>query len=99
MSEEQNKSNFVLGFLIGSSVSLITTLILHPRSGANTRRVLRKTSQALPQIVQDFSSTLPIHTRHWSFVASKKWQKTLHRFQVALKAGLEASKNLEQEKN
>lgn len=99
MSEEQKNSNFMMGFLIGSSVSMITTLILHPRGGAFARLILRKTSEALPQLVQDFSSTLQIHTHNLSFSTSKKWQRTLRRFQVAIKAGLEASKNLDQEKH
>ena len=96
MSEEQKNSNFIMGVLIGSSLSLIATLIYHPRSGADTRKVLTKTAQALPQIVQDISSTLQIHTHNLSFAASKKWQKTLHRLQVAIKAGVEASKNIDE---
>ena len=96
MSDEQKNSNFMMGFLIGSSISMITTLIFHPRSGANTRKLLRKTAQALPQIAEDFSSSAQIHTHNLSVSAHRKWQKTLHRLQVAIKAGVEASKNIEE---
>lgn len=93
MSDEQKNSNFIIGFLIGSSISAIATLIFHPRSGKENRQILRKTSQALPQIAEDFSSTLQIHTNNLFFFTNKKWQHTLHRFQVAIKAGVEASRN------
>jgi gas vesicle protein len=95
MSDEQQNSNFMIGFLIGSSLSTIVALMFHPHTGAQTRKILGKTAQALPQLAQDFSSTLQIHTHNLSLLANKKWQRTLHRLQVAIKAGVEASRNLE----
>ena len=92
MSDEQKNNNFIIGFLIGSSISTIATLIFHPRSGAENRRILRKTSQALPQIAEDVSSTLQIHAHNLFFFTNNKWQRTLHRFQIAIKAGIEASR-------
>lgn len=100
MSDEQKNNNFIIGFLIGSSISTITALIFHPRSGAENRQILRKTSQALPQIAEDLSYTLQIHTNNLFRFTNKKWQRTLHRFQVAIKAGFEASRtNSEQPKS
>ena len=93
MSDEQKNSNFIIGFLIGSSISMIATLILYPRSGEKNRQVLRKTSQALPQMADDFATTLQMHTNNWLFLSQKKWHKTLRRFQLAVKAGVEASRN------
>lgn len=95
MSDEQQNGNFMIGFLIGSSLSTIVTLMFHPRTATQTRKILRKTAQALPQIAQDFSSTLQIHTHNLSLLANKKWQRTLNRWQVAIKAGVEASRNFE----
>ncbi len=92
MSDEQQNNNFVIIFLITSSLTTIVTLIFHPRSAAATRKILCKTSQALPDMMKDLSSTLQIHTRNLSFSTAKKYQQTLQRLQVAIKAGIEASK-------
>ena len=93
MSEEQKNNNFIIGFLIGSSLSMIATLIFHPRSGNQSRQILRKTSEALPQITEDVASSLQTHTSNLLFSTNKKWQRAFHRFQIAIKAGVEAARN------
>ena len=92
MSDESNNNNFWLGFFLASSVTTVATIIFHPRNAVKTRKILRKTSQALPQIANDFFSTLQTHSQNISSSAAGKWQRNLHRLQVAVKAGIEASK-------
>ena len=92
MSNESNNNNFWLGFLIASSVTSLATIIFHPRNAVETKKILHKTSQALPQIAKDFVSTLQIHSQNISASATGKWQRNLHRLQVAVKAGVEESR-------
>ncbi len=91
MSDEQKNNNFVVGLVIGSSISTIATLVFHPRSGEQTRKILTKTAQALPSMAEDISSSLNTHTNKLSFLSGQKWQRTLHRFQVAVEAGKQAT--------
>jgi gas vesicle protein len=97
MSEKTQNEQFILGFLIASSISIITVLIFHPLSGKQTRKLCKKTAEAMPQIAADLSSTIQIQTRNLSFTVNKKWHKTLRRLRVAIKAGVEASKNFDQQ--
>ena len=92
MSEEKNNDRFLLGIIIGSSISTVVSLLFHPQTGAKTRQIIVKTSEAIPELIKDFSTTLKIH-RHdlWDF-SSKKLQNTIRRVQVAIDAGIEASK-------
>ena len=92
MSEEQNNDRFLVGFIIGSSITTIASLIFHPKSGAKTRQILAKTSEAIPDLVKDFSTTLKIHGQDLSVFSRQKWQNTIRRVQVAIDAGIQASK-------
>ena len=77
MSEEKNNHRFLPGIIIGSSISTVVSLLFHPKTGAKTRQIIAKTSEAIPELIKDFSTTLKIH-RHdlWDF-SSKKLQNTI----------------------
>ena len=92
MSEEQNNDRFLVGLIIGSSITTIVSLLFHPQSGAKTRQILAKTSEAIPDLVKDFSTTLKIHGQDFSVFSRQKWQNTVRRVKVAIDAGIQAGK-------
>jgi gas vesicle protein len=93
MSQDQKNSNFIVGLVIGSGIATVATLLLSPRNGSENRQLLKKTAQALPEMAQDFSSTLKVNRRRLSQSALKKWDNTLDRLKIAVAAGVEASQN------
>ncbi|WP_373479454.1 YtxH domain-containing protein [Geminocystis sp.] len=93
MSENQKNSNFIVGFIVGGVVATVTTILLTPSSGKENRKVLRKTAQALPEMAEDFSSSVQINSNRISESARQKWDNTLNRLKVAISAGIEASQN------
>ncbi|BAQ61402.1 hypothetical protein GM3708_1808 [Geminocystis sp. NIES-3708] len=93
MSQDQKNNNFIIGLVVGSGIATIATLLFSPRNGSENRKVLKKTAEALPEIAQDFSSTLQVNRHRLSTSALKKWDNTLDRLKTAIIAGVEASQN------
>jgi len=90
MSNQQS-GVFVRVFLIGAALGTIAGLIVAPRSGKETRKILKKSALALPELAEDLSTTIQLHADHLSETALRNWDDTLLRLQDAIAAGLEAS--------
>jgi gas vesicle protein len=87
-----NTGAFLGGLVIGGVAGLVAGMVLAPRSGRETRRVLRKTVAALPELTTDVSDSLHIQSQRWKGLIREQWQNTWERFQNALKAGVEAGR-------
>ena len=87
----QRSGVFISGFLIGAALGTIAGLIVAPRSGKETRKILKKSVLALPELAEDLSTTLQLHADRLSETALRNWDDTLVRLQDAIAAGLEAS--------
>lgn len=99
MSQEEKNTAFMMGLLLGSSIATVATFLLTPRTGKENRQILRKTAQALPEMAEDISTTMQTNTNRLSASALKKWHNTLERLQVAIAAGIEASRPSSEEKS
>ena len=88
-----NKSagSFIGGLLLGSAIGTITGLLIAPRTGRDTRQLLKKSADALPELAEDLSTTLQFQADRLSESALRNWDGTLTRLQEAITAGLEAS--------
>jgi gas vesicle protein len=91
MSKKNAGGSLFVGILIGSLVGTVTGLLLAPRSGRETRRILKKSADALPELVEDLATTLQLQTDNLSESAQRNWQGTLDRLREAIAAGVEAS--------
>ncbi|MEL7037090.1 MAG: YtxH domain-containing protein [Cyanobacteria bacterium J06592_8] len=90
MSNNRSGS-FIGGFILGSAVGTVVGLLVAPRSGKETRQVLKKSAQALPELVEDLSTTVQMQADRLSESAGRNWEDTLTRLKEAVAAGLEAS--------
>lgn len=88
-----NKSSesFVGGIILGATIGALTGLLLAPRSGRETRRVLKKSARALPELIEDFSYTLHLQADRLSDATLQNWEDTLNRLRAAVIAGKAAS--------
>jgi gas vesicle protein len=69
----------------------LTGILLAPRTGRETRQLLRKSADALPEIAEDLSSSVQIQADRLSESAIRNWDSTLLRLREAIAAGLEAT--------
>lgn len=91
MAKDSKGAGLWVGLMLGGLLGTATGLLLAPRSGRDTRRILKKSAEALPELVEDLSTMLQLQTGQLSESAQKNWQDTLNRLQEAITAGMEAS--------
>jgi gas vesicle protein len=73
-----------------------TSLLFAPRSGRETRQLLKKSATALPELAEDLSTSVQLQAGRLSESALRRWDETLVRLREAIAAGIEAS---QQEQN
>lgn len=95
--------NFIGGLMIGATIGAFTGLLMAPRTGRETRKLLKKSADALPDLAEDLSTSAQIQADRISENALRSWDDTLGRLREALFAGIDASMRenqaLKQEKN
>ncbi|NMF84235.1 YtxH domain-containing protein [Nodosilinea sp. P-1105] len=91
MSEKQS-GGFVGGMVVGAAMGTIAGLLMAPRPGRETRKILRKSADALPELVEDLSATVQLQADKLSETALTNWEHTLQRLRVAIAAGQAASR-------
>ncbi|NJL85310.1 MAG: YtxH domain-containing protein [Leptolyngbyaceae cyanobacterium SM1_1_3] len=92
---------FFGGVIIGSAIGAVAGLLAAPRTGKETRYLLKKSADALPELAEDLSTSLQFQADRLSETALRNWEGTLVRLREAIAAGQEASRyeleNLRQE--
>ncbi|ASC71732.1 hypothetical protein XM38_026860 [Halomicronema hongdechloris C2206] len=87
-----NSASFLGGMLLGTALGTAAGLLAAPRTGRETRHLLRKSADALPELVEDLSSTLQLQADRLSETTLKNWDHTLDRLRDAIAAGQAASR-------
>jgi gas vesicle protein len=95
MADKQH-STFIGGIAIGAAIGTVTGLLMAPRKGRDTRKILSKTLTAVPQMAEDISSSVQLQTDKLSAAAGHRWQETLDRLGTAIAAGVAASQSLQE---
>ena len=91
MSKNNHGVAFVGGLLMGSALGTVLGLLVAPRTGKETRRIVQKTAEALPSMAEDLSTTVQLNADRLSESALSNWEQTLTRLKAAIAAGVEAS--------
>lgn len=82
---------FFGGLVLGAAAGAVAGLLLAPKTGRETRRLLRKSADALPELAEDLSSSVQLQADRLSESALRNWDGTLARLREAIAAGVEAS--------
>lgn len=90
--DDRHSSGFVGGLLVGAALGAIAGLLIAPRPGRETRQILKKSADALPDLVEDLASTLQIQSDRLSAAALVNWDHTLERLRLAIAAGQDATR-------
>lgn len=83
---------FLGGLMIGSAVGTLLGLIVAPRTGRETRKVIKKSADALPELAEDLSTSIQLQADRLSESTLENWEGTLDRLREAISAGIETSK-------
>lgn len=90
---------FIGGMLLGAAIGTLTGLLAAPRTGRETRQLLKKSADALPELAEDLSTSVQIQADRLSETALRNWDGTLERLREAIAAGIEASQQERQAMN
>jgi gas vesicle protein len=90
MSKKSNGGAFIAGMLLGGALGAVAGLLIAPRSGRETRRIIKKSAEALPELAEDLSASLQMQADRLSESALRSWDETLVRLKDAIAAGIEA---------
>ncbi len=82
---------FLGGLLLGAAMGAIAGILVAPRTGRETRQILKKSADALPEMAEDLSTTVQIQADRLSETAVRNWDSTLNRLKEAIAAGVEAT--------
>lgn len=77
--------------IIGAALGTVTGLLMAPRPGRETRQLIRKSADALPELAEDLSTTVQLQADRLSETALRNWDGTLGRLREAISAGVEAT--------
>jgi gas vesicle protein len=95
MSNNRSGS-FLGGLLLGAAAGTIAGILMAPRTGRETRQILKKSADALPELAEDLSSTIQLQADRLSESALRNWDSTLVRLKDAIAAGMEATQRQHQ---
>jgi gas vesicle protein len=87
---------FLVGAMLGAAAGAVAGLLAAPRTGRETRHILKKTADALPDLAEDLSSTVQIQADRLSEKAIRNWDGTLVRLKDAIVAGVDATRQAQQ---
>lgn len=90
MSENRTGA-FVGGIVLGAAIGAVTGLLVAPRPGRETRQILKKSADALPELAEDLSTSVQLQADRLSESALRRWEGTLIRLREAIAAGQEAT--------
>jgi gas vesicle protein len=82
---------FFGGLMLGATIGALTGLLVAPRTGRETRKLLKKSADALPELAEDLSTSVQIQADRLSTSALRNWDETLERLREAIAAGVDAT--------
>jgi gas vesicle protein len=91
---DNNRGTFLGGVVLGTFIGTVTGLLIAPRQGRDTRKLLSKTMTAVPQMAEDIASSMQLQADKLSAAAGDRWHDTLDRLAMAISAGIVASQSV-----
>lgn len=92
MSKQTSAGAFLGGLIIGGAVGMVAGLLIAPRTGKETRKVIKKSADALPELAEDLTTSLQLQADRLSEGTLENWQETLARLKLAIATGIETSR-------
>lgn len=87
---KNGSGKFIGGMLLGTVIGGVTGILMAPRSGRQTRQLLKKSAQALPELAEDISANVQIQADRLSEATLRNLEETLERLQQAIAVAIEA---------
>jgi gas vesicle protein len=91
MAKTNRVGTFIGGMLLGGAVGTVVGLLVAPRTGKETRKIVQKSVSAVPEMVEDLAGTIQLQSHRLSEASLRNWEGTLTRLREAIAAGIVAT--------
>jgi gas vesicle protein len=91
---DKNRGTFIGGIIVGAAIGTVAGILVAPRKGRDTRKILNKTVSAVPQMAEDIASSVQFQADRISVATGDRWHDTLDRLATAIAAGVVASQSV-----
>ena len=88
---------FLGGLMLGTAVGTAIGLLIAPRSGRETRKFLRKSAEALPDVAEDLKTSVQYQSEKLLDSAKTSLDDTFDRLQEAIEVGKETMSQTQKE--
>ncbi|PSB10971.1 gas vesicle protein [Pleurocapsa sp. CCALA 161] len=92
MSKKSSPGAFFSGLMIGGAIGTVVGLLVAPRTGKETRKVIKKSANALPELAEDLTTSIQLQADRLSESTWENWEDTLERLKLAIATGIETSR-------
>ncbi|NJK57005.1 MAG: YtxH domain-containing protein [Pleurocapsa sp. SU_5_0] len=92
MSKKSSPGAFFSGLMIGGAIGTVVGLLVAPRTGKETRKVIKKSANALPELAEDLTTSIQLQADRLSESTLENWEDTLARLKLAIATGIETSR-------
>ena len=87
---KNSSGKFISGLLLGTVIGGVTGILMAPRSGRQTRQLLKKSAEALPELAEDISTNVQIQADRLTHATLRNLEDALERLQLAIAVAIEA---------
>lgn len=82
---------FIGGLMLGTAIGTLVGLAFAPRTGRETRKLIKKSANAIPELAEDISTSVQIQADRLAHSTLQTWEETVDRLQEAIAVGIEAT--------
>jgi gas vesicle protein len=82
---------FIAGLMLGTAIGTLVGLLVAPRTGRETRKLIKKSANAIPELAEDISTSVQIQADRLSSSTLDNWEETVDRLREAIAVGIDAT--------
>jgi gas vesicle protein len=90
---------FIGGLMLGAAIGTLAGLLVAPRTGRETRKLIKKSANAIPELAEDITTSVQIQADRLSTSTLENWDETVDRLREAIAVGIDATQRESQNLN
>ena len=90
---------FIGGLMLGAAIGTLAGLLVAPRTGRETRKLIKKSANAIPELAEDITTSVQIQADRLSHSTLENWDETVDRLREAISVGIDATQRESQNLN
>jgi gas vesicle protein len=90
---------FIGGLMLGAAIGTLAGLLVAPRTGRETRKLVKKSANAIPELAEDITTSVQIQEDRLSTSTLQNWDETVDRLRDAIAVGIDATQRESQNLN